>query len=469
MKFTVELSQTTIQGRQYLYFIESVEIVNDREFVLRLNNDLTASNIILLGYLSILPAHYWEKRDSSQASLEPPLGSGPYRVAAVEQGRHISFERVDDYWGRDIPVNKGRYNFDEVRYEVFRDATVTREAFRKGLIDIWTEGDMRLWATAYDTPALEKGWLVKDHRELKLEIGVRLAIVLNSRQEQLKDPRVREALSLAMDFEWQNRVLHYGMHQRASSHFPGTVFAAYGLPDRKELSLLAPFRSQLPRRLFTHIFEYPQTSGAGRNRAALIQACKLLQEAGWQIRNGVLVNANSEPFEIEFLSVSAADQRTLLPYFNALKLLGITGRVRLVEAAQFIHLRQTFEYDAILSNQDILSPPIIQLHDRYHSETAHLPQSYNMAGIANPVVDAMVEEAIAATTQEDMAAASRALDRVLLWDFYNILLNAVEPRRIAYWDRFGRPEGENLVGYYTSVPDTWWYDAARAGRIEHGE
>ena len=467
VKFTFNLYQSTILGKRSLYFIESIEISSMHEIVFRLNSELTVSNVILFAYMPILPAHYWENRDPAQASLVPPLGSGPYCVAKVKQGRHIVYERVPDYWGRDIAVNRGRYNFDEIRYEVYRDTTVAREAFRKGLIDIWIEEDIRFWATAYDIPARDKGWLVMDRRDLKIEIGVRQAISLNNRLERFSDPRVREALTLAMDFEWQNSVLHYGLHERASSYFPRTAFAAQALPNVKELSLLAPFQDQLSERLFTHVFEYPRSTGVGRNRASLVKARALLAEAGWRIRDGVLVNSRGEPFEIEFLSVSAADQRTLLPYFGALRLLGITGRIRLVEAAQSIHLRRTFEYDATLRNHDILLPPVVELFRRFHSEFADRPQSDNMSGIANPVVDALVERVTEETTLEGMTTACRALDRVLLWGFHKILLNAVAPRRIVYWDRFGRPERENDAGYYATVPDTWWYDEAKSARMEH--
>jgi len=464
--FTVACLKSSIQWRDFLYFIVSVDSINAAEFALHLTAEVTVSDIILLIYMPILPAHYWKGRDPAKASLEPPLGSGPYRVADVKQGRYISFKRVKDYWGRDIPVHKGLYNFDEMRYEIYRDATVAREAFRKGLIDIWTEQDVRYLATAYDIPARDKGWLVMDQREFMIEIGSRQAISLNNRLERFKDPQVREALALAMDFEWQNRVLHFGMFERANSYFPGTVLAAKGLPDEKELALLASFRDQLPGRLFTQAFAYPRSSGVGRNRTALIRARALLAEAGWTIREGALVNSRGEPFTIEFLSVSAEDQRTLLPYFNALKLLGITGSIRLVESAQFIHLRQTLEYDAILRDTTILMPPTIELFDYFHSASANQPYSENISGISNPVVDALVEKAMKATTMAGITTACRALDRVLLWGFHDILLNAVDPQHIIYWDRFGRPERENEAVYNSPFPDGWWYDEAKALRIK---
>ena len=468
VQFTVELLKSSIQWRDFLYFILSVDAFNERELALRLSSELTVSHIILITYMPILPAHYWVHRDPARASLEPPLGSGPYRVGDVKQGHHISLLRVKDYWGRDIPINKGLYNFDEMRYELYRDATVTREAFRKGLIDIWVEQDIRFLATSYNIPARDKGWLLMDRREFMIEIGSRQAISLNNRLARFKDVRVREALALAMDFDWQNRSLHHGLYQRSASYFPRTELAATGVPDERELALLDPFRDQLPGRLFTQAFEYPRSAGVGRSRESLLVAQGLLREAGWRLRDGVLVNARGEPFEIEFLSVSAGDQRILLPYFYALKLLGITGSIRLVEAAQFIHLRQSLEYDAILRDCSILMPPVIELFDWFHSASADQPYSENIAGIANPVVDALVENAMEATTLEEMVTACRALDRALMWGFHEILLNTIEGHHIVYWDRFGRPERENDATYNSPFPSGWWYDGAKAARIEHG-
>ena len=469
VKFTVELIQSSLRFRGFLSWVRSIEILDERELALRLDSELTVSNIFPLSWFPILPAHYWEERDPGRASLEPPLGSGPYRVADVRQGRYIRYERVPDYWGRDIAVNKGRFNFDQIHYDVYRDATVAREAFRKGLFDTWMEPDIRYWATGYDIPAREKGWLVMDHLDHREEIGVNRVIALNNRRERFKDPRVREALTLAVDFEWENRVLRFGLLERALSNFSGEPsLEARGLPGEDELALLAPFRDQLPTRLFTEVFEFPRSTGVGRSRAPLEQARALLAESGWRIEDGVLVNSLGEPFEIEFLSVDGADQRTLLPYLSTLKLLGIAGGIRLVDAAQFVNLRQKFDYDAIVTQNDILAPPIVFLAGFFHSQSASQAQSYNASGIADPVVDALIAQAVKVTTLEEMATACRALDRVLLWGFYQIPLDAIAPFRIVYWDKFGRPEREHMAVYKSPFPDGWWYDDARAAQIEIG-
>ena len=357
VKFTLEFIQTSIWLGGFFSWVQSVEILSEREIALRLASELTLSNIFPLSWFPIMPAHYWEERDPTRAFLEPPLGSGPYRVAEVRRGRYIRYERVPDYWGRDIAVNKGRFNFDQIQYDVYRDATVAREAFRKGLFDTWIEGDIRYWATGYDIPARDKGWLVKDYLDHREEIGVNRVIALNNRRDRFKDPRVREALTLAVDFEWENRVLRFGLLERALSNFSGAPsLEARGLPGEGELALLAPFRDQLPKRLFTEVFELPRSTGSGRNRASLERARELLAQAGWHIADGVLVNSRDEPFEIEFLSADVADQRTVLPYFSTLKLLGIGGRIRLVEPAQFANLNQKFDYDARIIQNDIVSP-----------------------------------------------------------------------------------------------------------------
>ena len=328
---------------------------------------------------------------------------------------------------------------------------------------------MRYWATGYDIPARDKGWLVMDRLDSRGVVGVNRVIALNNRRDKFKDPRVRKALTLAVDFEWENRVLHFGQLERALSYFSGEpTLEARGLPGEGELALLAPFRDQLPKRLFTEAFELPRSTGSGRNRASLERARALLAQAGWRIADGVLVNSAGEPFEIEFLLANLAHQRTLLPYLSTLKRLGITGRIRLVEAPQFISLNRKFDYDARITQSYLVSPPIISLPYYFHSQWASqvLGRSGNIAGIADPVVDALIAEAIKVTTLEEMAIACRALDRVLLWGFYQIPLDAIAPFRIVYWNKFGRPEREDLSVYLPLFPDGWWYDDTKAARIE---
>ena len=461
--YTLDIRRNQPEGRMYFSFIGGVEALDDRHAIVRLNSPITLNNIIMIQFTSILPEHYWRDRDPTASTLTPPLTSGPYRVSAIKQGRYIEYERDHEYWGRDIPVNRGRYNFEKVRYEVYRDATVIRESFRKGLIDIWTETDIRYWHDSFDTPAFAKGWIKKIRRHFGIEVGVRSNIALNNRRAKFNDRRVREALTLAMDFGWQNRTLHYGHHKRAHSFWPDTILSATGLPSDGELALLEPFRDQLPPELFEVPFRFPETASVDDHRRNLVRARQLLAEAGWRAIDGVLANAAGEPFEIEFLSQNVADSRILLPYLQDLKRLGIAATIRLVESSQFINLQRNFEFDAILKNQDILMPPVIELEATYHSEAATDPVSRNVAGIGHPVLDHLIAQANLATTLDEMTAACRAIDRVLLWQYYQIPLYAVDLRRTVHWDKFGIPDFE--AKYWPAFPDGWWYDEAKAARI----
>ena len=465
VKFTFETIKANVQ-RFPLDWVSSIEIVNDREFVIRTIDDITTSNVIQLAFIWIMPAHFWVDKDPTAASLEPSLGSGPYRIAAFEQGRYVTIERVPDYWGRDIPVNRGRYNFDEIQFEVFRDASIAREAVLKGAVDTWTEQDIRHWVSSYNIPARDKGWLIQTTRYLRIEIGVRLMLSLNNQRAPFNDARVCEALTYAMDFDWQNRVLHSGVLDRANSHFPGTIFAATELPTGAELKLLEPFRAQLPARVFIDAFALPRSDAIGSNRPNLLRARELLTEAGWQVRAGILVNHEGDPYEIEFLSRSAVDQRTLLPYIDSLAKLGITGHIRNIESVEYINRRRQRQYDALLRNHDILNPPIIELQQFYHSSGIEQPLSANIAGISHLAIDAFVEAAITATTLDEMVAACRALDRALLWGFYQIPLYQVTDPYHVYWDKFGQPARGLKAKYIAPFPDGWWYDAEKAGRIK---
>jgi microcin C transport system substrate-binding protein len=295
--YTIERRKQQTAAGFWLDFIESMQAIDDRHVAFHLQTPLTLNNVIMIQFTTILPEHYWRDRDPTVSTLEPGLGSGPYRVSALEPGRFIEYERVPDYWGKDIPVNRGRYNFETVRYEVYRDATVTREAFRKGLIDIYNETDVRFWHDSYDVPALEKGWIKKIRRHFGIEVGVRQGVGLNNRLARFKDRRVREALTLAMDFDWQNRTLHFGYRKRAHSYWPDTILTATGLPSENELELLEPFRDQLPPELFTRPFRFPSSED---RRGQLIKARQLLLDAGWRIVDGKLTNASGEVFTIEF-------------------------------------------------------------------------------------------------------------------------------------------------------------------------
>ncbi len=452
--------------RAALSSIESVEVVSDLDLVFHfrrvagLNKNSFASPMT---YVNILPEHYWRTRNLLETTLEPPLGSGPYRIADFEQGSFILWERVPDYWGRDLPVHRGRHNFEHIRYDLYRDSTVAREAFLKGLLDFRTEGDPYLWRTAYDIPARDKGWLAMRQHHAKMNAGFQSALVFNSRKPRMADVRVREALMLAFDFEWTNRVVYDGFYTRANSYFFDTILAARGVPGDDELALLEPFRDELPARLFTERFKLPTTRGQGRHRADLMAAKRLFEAAGWTIRDGAMRNAAGEVFSLEFLSDSASEKRTLLPYMDQLARLGIASNIRLVESSQYVNRLRHFDYDALLVGVPYGFPPGIEIRAYFHSQVADTPNSANLAGIRSPAVDAMVTNVLNARGLDQLTTAARALDRTLLWGHYLIPILGRQQPRVVYWDKFGRPDID--AEYSSSFPDTWWWDEQRASRI----
>lgn len=463
--FSIQTALAELQGAIWYGFIDSVQLIDERHLAVHLKEPMTLNNIIMFTYLPIYPEHYWTVHDPDAVSMDVPVGSGPYRISAIEQNKFVEYERIPDYWGRDIPVNRGLYNFDRIRFDVYRDATVVREALKKGLIDHWTEQDVRYWHDAYDIPALEKGWLRKIRRNFHIEIGVRRAVALNNRLPRFQDRRVRKALTLAMDFEWQNRAIHFGYQTRAHSYWPDTQLAATGLPSEDELKLLEPFRDQLPPELFTEAFRFREINSPQDFRNNLIEARQLLLEAGWEVIDGVLrEQASGGAFEIEFLSTNPEDSRILLPYFQALEVLGIRGSIRLAETSQYTNRLRNFDFDALLRNHDILLPPVIELKSFFDSSTALEPLTNNMAGISHPALDHLVVQANLATTLAEMVAACRAIDRVVLWGYYQIPLYAVDQPRTVIWDKFGQPDFEPR--YLPAFPAGWWYDPVKAARIE---
>ncbi len=459
----VRIAQTW--GRVLFGFIDSVEEIDDRHLAIHLKVPVQLSDFMVFRTVAIMPEHYWRDKDPSASTLVPPLNSGPYEITAFKQGRYVEYRRDPDYWGKDIPLNRGRYNFDTIRFDIYRDATVTREAFRKGLIDIWTESDARYWHGAFDTPAYHKGWVKKIRQNQGFAVGIRQGIVLNNRLGKFADRRVRQALTLAVDFEWQNKVLHFGFHKRAHSYWPDTILTATGLPSADELALLSPYREQLPAELFSTPFRFPEVVTEEDYRANMVRARELLDEAGWRVVDGVLRNAAGEAFEIAFLSRNPADTRTLLPYFQRLEQLGIRGTLVLVDGdSQWVHRLRQFDFDALLAETLNPMPPHLALPVRFHSDGGL--GSGNGSGISDPVVDFLVDEAISATTLSQMIATHRALDRVLLWQYYQIPLYAIDRPATVYWDKFGRPDYEPK--YQPAGLEGWWYDTEKAARIIGG-
>ncbi|MDE0421889.1 MAG: extracellular solute-binding protein [Gammaproteobacteria bacterium] len=463
VKFSVETFRADKMAHGWagaLAWVTGVDILNPLAVEIRADSDV-ARQLFILGHMPIVPAHYWQDRDVREPVTVPPPQSGPYRLTAVSQGRYVTYERVPDYWARDLPVNRGKFNFDTIRYERYLDATVAREALRAGLLDVWTETDSRHWLKSYDVPARDRGWLVLGTLVSSNLSGARYRLALNTRRQPFDDVRVREALNHALDVNWQIRALHGGVLTRATSFFADSMFASSGLPGEAEIKLLEPHRARLPAKVFTHPFPHPSTDGVGVDRDGLSRARALLAGAGYWVVDGVMVNDAGEPFVIEFLSFSRDDQRILLPYVQSLSILGIQADIRMIERTGYINRLRNADYDAILVYGGIEVPPSWDLRSLFHSSsTLYL----NASGLNDPAVDALVEAALNATHLDGFVSACRALDRVLLWSYYQFPLDALGDTRIVYWDKFGRPDLPEEM-YVAPFPDGWWFDEEKAARV----
>ncbi len=451
------------QYRAYYRDIDRVEVLGSHEVVFHFANAGNAELPLIIGQLPVLPQHYWENRDFAATTLEPPLGSGPYRVAEIEQGRRVVYERVPDYWAADLPVKRGRHNMDRISYDYYRDGTVALQALKSGEYHLRQENVARNWATAYDTPAVANGLLRLEEIPHSRPAGMQ-GFFFNTRRAVFADPRVREALAYAFDFEWTNQNLFYGAYRRTHSYFENSELAATGLPSQAELAVLEPFREQLPERVFTKAYAPPSTQD-GNLRGNLRQALRLLGEAGWAVEDGVLTHTETgQPMRFEILLVSPSFERVVLPMQRNLERLGIDVSVRTVDPTQYQNRLQAFDFDmTVYVAAQSLSPGNEQ-RDFWSCEAAEIEGSRNVAGVCDPVVDALIEQIIDAPDRESLITRTRALDRVLQWGFYSIPNWYIDQFRVAYWDRFGRP-AENPP--YGLALDTWWVEPARAERVDN--
>lgn len=425
----------------------------------------------IMGDLAVLPRHWWEgedsqgrQRDVRNPTLERPLGSGPYRIGDFSAGSHIVWERVEDYWAADRPVNIGRNNFDLRRYTYFQDDNAIWEAFKKGGIqDFRTENRAARWATQYDFPAFQNGAVIK--REFESGAGQPMqGLVINTRKERFADRRVRQALTYAFDFENLNRTQFYDAYTRTTSYFEGTELAASGVPEGLELEILQSLKAELPEEIFTEEFTLPTYDSAQANRQNLRRAVELFAEAGWTTQGGRLVNEAGQQFRIEFLAFNPDSERVTGPYINTLRRLGIDATLRIIDTSQYINRQRAFDYDIITTVlQQSLSPGNEQ-RDYWGSQAADLQGSRNLAGIRNEAVDELIDRVIFAADREELVAATRALDRVLLWNFYFVPQWHNPDIWVAYWDKFGIPEEQP---HYVGVDlDSWWIIQEREEEIE---
>jgi peptide/nickel transport system substrate-binding protein len=409
---------------------------------------------LIIGLMPVLPKHAINPDTFENTSLQSPVGSGPYRVGKVDAGRSVTLVRDENYWGRDLPVNRGRFNFNEIRFDYFRESSVMFDAFKSGQLDMWPEADPRRWADGYDFPAMRDGRAVKREFEIGLPAGM-TGLVFNTRRTVFKDARVREALIYLFDFEWINRTLYAGLYSRTQSYFERSILASAGRPaDAHERELLAPFAGAVKPAIMEGTYRFPSTDGSGRSRENQEKAFRLLQEAGYELRGGKLVNAtNGLQLEFEILASSTSQEGLLLSFARDVERLGIKVKLRVVDGAQYQQRLTSYDYDMIQNTWDSsLSPGNEQLF-RWSAAAAKTQGTYNFAGVENPAADAMIQAMLAAKTEENFVSAVRALDRVLLSGDYVIPLFFIPKQWVAFWTRLQHPEKTPLFGYNV---DSWW-------------
>ena len=425
----------------------------------------------IVGQLPILPKHWWEatdssgrKRDVTQTTLEPPLGSGPFRLKEFIAGRTLVYERVADYWGKDLNVNIGTNNFAQMRYEYYRDSTVALEAFKADQVDYRTENSAKNWATAYDFPAVRDKKVVMEEFPIR-NIGVMQAFAFNIRRPKFQDPRVRRAFNFGFDFEEMNRQIFFGLYQRISSYFQGTELACSGVPEGQELVILETVKDKVPPELFTHPYTNPVGGDPQKVRNNLREAVALLRDAGYEIRDTKLVHAKTgEPFSVEFLAEDPTTERIVLFFKPSLERLGMDVAVRTVDSAQYENRLRQFDFDIIVANWGESLSPGNEQRGYWGSQAADQPGSRNLVGIKNPAVDELINRVIFSKDRAELVAATHALDRVLLWNFYVVPQWASSVVRTARWDRFGRPTTLPKYGL-SGFPTIWWWDAEKAAKL----
>jgi microcin C transport system substrate-binding protein len=451
--------------RAYYGDVVGAEKVGERKVKFTFTSGLNRELPLIIGELPIISKAYYTANDFEKTSLEPPMGSGPYRVESLEAGRSITYRRVEDYWGADIPVQRGQYNFDVLRYDYYRDPTVAMVAFTAHEYDFRMENTSKVWATAYEGSLFDDGLIIKAEIGHSRPTGMQ-GFVFNTRRAKFTDRRVRQALGYAFDFEWTNENLFYGAYSRTASYFSNSELASSGLPGPDELALLEPYQSQLPPEVFNEVYETPATDGSGNARRNLRTAIKLLAEADWTIQDTKLVGPNGESMEIEILIVSPMFERVIAPFVKNLEKLGVTAKIRLVDSSQYQNRTDQFDFDMIVLSVGQSMSPGNEQNNYWTTVSADTPGSRNMAGIKDPVVDALIKTLIAAPDRESLIAATRALDRVLLWGHYVVPHWHIKHFRVAYWNKFVRPL---ITPKYGLGFDGWWIDPALAASLADHE
>jgi microcin C transport system substrate-binding protein len=457
--------------RQAAYYknVVKAEKTGDREVTFTFDQKGNRELPTIVGQLNILPKHYWEAkngngeaRDLDKSSLEVPLGSGPYKIKSFEAGKNIVYERVADWWAKDLPVSKGQWNFDEIRIAYYLDKTPAFEAFKVGQIDFWRENSAKDWATRYDFEAVKQGRVKKEEIALQ-RLAPMQGFVFNLRRKQFQDVRVRKAFNLAFDFEFANQNLFFGQYKRTDSFFGNSELAATGLPTGRELEILKEVEKEVPPEVFTTEYKNPVHGSPEAVRQNLSAAAKLFAEAGYTVKGGVLTNAKGEQLTVEFLEQQPDFERVILPFITNLQKLGVKASLRNVDSSQYQRRQTNFDYDIITDNFAQSNSPGNEQRDFWGSAAADKPGSFNTGGLKNPAVDKLIERLVFATDRADLVAATKALDRVLLWNHILVPQWHNPKEWVATWNMFGRPA--KLPSQATSFQQVWWLDKDAAAKL----
>jgi microcin C transport system substrate-binding protein len=448
--------------RQYYADVVKAEALGERRVKFTFKPGVNRELPLIVGQLvPALSKAYFEKVPFDNTN-EVPLGSGPYKVGRVDLGHSITLERDPNYWGRDLPVNRGRNNFGSMRYEYYRDRTISFEAFKGGALDFRVEATAKDWVTGYDTPAVKAGQIVKEVIPDQMPVPM-FGFIYNLRRPLFQDDKVRQALAYAFDFEFLNKTLFYGLYARTTSYFFNSELAARGLPGPKELEVLEPLRGEVPPEVFTTEYKPPTTDGSGNIRDNVRAALQLLREAGWEVRNNRLTNVKTgKPFEFEILNDEPSIERVILPFKQNLERFGISAQLRTVDAAQYEHRMDDFDFDMTIGAWAQSLSTGNEQREFWGSKSADQRGSRNLIGIKNPAIDAIIEKIISAPDRESLVMSTRALDRVLLWNHYLIPQYRDVVHRVAYWNMFGHPKVLPLHGI---ALDTWWVDQQKLAAL----
>ena len=461
--FSLETFQTKGTPNQKKTYgkVTSTEMIDENGIKMNfINNEDKELPLIIAGFLPIIPKKYYSTIDVTKTFLDIPLGSGPYKIESLEPGRQIKYQRVKDYWAKDLPVHKGQYNFDEIIYDYYKDSNVLVEAFKVGEYDYRREYNAKRWFAEYEFDAVAEGDVILNEMKNDRPSGMN-ALVFNSRKDIFSNPRVRYALSYAYDHEWINKVLYNNAYVRTASYFDNSPLASTGLPSKEELVLLEPFRNQLPPEIFTSSYSPPETDGSGNPRENLRIAKKILEEEGWTINDGKLMK-DGKHFEFEFLIVSPSVEKIALAFQKTLEVLGITMNVRTVDSSQYQGRLLNYDFDMIKASWNVSLSPGNEQQFYYGSEVGKKEGSRNYAGVDSEVVDFLIEQLVGAKTREELTTAIHALDRVLLWGHYVIPLYHSNTDRIAYWNMFDFPD---TIPLYGIVIESWWIDQEKEKKL----